>query len=112
MSDEWPFLASQIRAMCIALDAEVAVSSIVRAPHRLNAARVDRGRLPIFDYHVVSLAKRTRPEALADTECEGRHPRLHWVRGHWRHYTNVKTWIRWHLRGDPDLGFIEKHYRL
>lgn len=37
---------------------------------------------------------------------------MHFVRGHWRHYEVSKTWIRWHLRGDPDLGFIDKEYRL
>jgi len=31
---------------------------------------------------------------------------------HWRHFENHKTWIKWHLRGDPCLGFIDKHYRL
>ncbi len=41
-----------------------------------------------------------------------RRTRLHVVRGHWRHYEEHKTWIKWHLRGDPDLGFIQKHYSL
>ena len=38
--------------------------------------------------------------------------RLHFVRGHWRRYEEHKTWIRWRLRGDPDLGFIDKSYRI
>jgi hypothetical protein len=108
---------AQIRAIVIALEAEVAVTEVVRAPHKLNAAREKRGRLPILDYHVVSLARRTRYVALPDpaspVEAEPRrHPRLHFVRGHWRHFANHKTWIRWFLRGDHDLGFIDKSYRL
>lgn len=101
----------QIRAVYIALDAEVATREIVRAPHKLNAQRVKSGKPPLVDYHVVSLVHRSRVVAL-EGEPSGRHYRLHFVRGHWRHYESHKTWIKWHLRGDPDLGFIDKHYRL
>jgi hypothetical protein len=30
----------------------------------------------------------------------------------WRHFVSHKTWIKWTLVGDPDLGFIDKEYRL
>jgi len=106
---------SQIRAMAIALEAEVAVTECVRAPAKLNKARERKGKLPILDYHVVNLARRTRPERLPDFEGErGTHasPRLHFRRGHWRHYENHKSWVRWCLVGDPELGFVDKHYRL
>lgn len=106
----------QVRAICIALEAEVAVTEVVRAPHRLNRQRERKGKLPIFDHHVVSLANRKRyqpRDALpGDLEDEHRGKRLHFVRGHWRHYTNSKTWIKWHFRGNPDLGYIDKEYRL
>ena len=103
---------AQIRAMCIALEADVATTEIVRAPHRLNMARERRGNLPIRDYHVVSLAKRSRVQRLDSSGHERRGPRLHFRRGHWRHFDNYKTWIRWTLVGDPDIGFIDKEYRL
>ena len=107
---------SQIRAVCIALEAEVAQTEVVRAPHKLNAKREKAGKQPIFDYHVVQLARRTRvaprlPDEL-DPNREIHHKRMHFVRGHWRHYEASKTWIKWHVRGDPDLGFIDKEYRL
>lgn len=107
---------AQIRALLIALEAEVAETEIVRAPHKLNEARVKKGRLPIYDYHTVSLAHRVRyaprePEP-GEVSDEQRRRRLHFVRGHWRHYTNHKVFVKWHLRGDPDLGFIDKHYKL
>lgn len=109
-------LRKQVRAICIALEAEVASADIVRAPHRLNAKREKAGKLPLFDYHVVSLASRKKylPREIVDGELEQehRHRRMHFVRGHWVHYTNHKTWRKWHLRGDPDLGFIDKHYKL
>lgn len=114
-TEETPaWVPALVRAACIALDAEVASFDAVRAPEKLNAKRVGRGKLPMLDYHVIKLAKRSRVSPLpldAQTRI-GRHPRLHFVRGHWRHYESHKTWVKWHLRGDPDLGFIDKHYRL
>lgn len=106
----------QMRAIAIALEAEVAVTDVVRAPHRLNAKRERAGKLALFDYHVVSLARRARhaPAEIptgAD-QAEHRGKRMHFVRGHWRHYATSRTWIKWHLRGDPDLGWIEKEYKL
>lgn len=109
-----PLIGAEIRAVAIALDADVAKTDLIRQPHRLNHAREKRGKLPLYDYHVVSLARRARAEPLPrDPDAEpGTRKRLHFVRGHWRHYQNSKTWIKWHLRGDPDLGFIDKHYKL
>jgi len=106
------FVAGQVRAICISLDAEVAQTEVVRAPYKLNAARAERGKLPLFDYRVVSLAKRSRASAFPSIAEPGHHKRLHWRRGHWRHFTAYKTWIKWMLVGDPDLGFVDKHYRL
>lgn len=109
-------LVAQIRAVSIALEAEVAETEVIRAPHRLNQKRERKGQLPLYDYHVVSLANRRRYQARqalpGDIEDEHRHRRLHFVRGHWRHYSNIKTWIKWHMRGDIDLGFVDKEYRL
>jgi hypothetical protein len=109
-------LERQTRAICIMLDAEVAVMEVVRAPHKLNHERAKRGKPALLDYHVVNLTHRTRvAPRLPDGEAhEPRfHKRLHWVRGHWRRYEgDFKTWIKWHLRGNPDLGFIDKEYKL
>jgi hypothetical protein len=107
-------LAAQVRAICIALETEIAGSEIVRAPPRLNRARERRGNLPLFDYHVVNLARRRRPPAGsgATDDRDRRRVRLHFRRGHWRHLEDRRIWINWMLVGDPDLGFIDKHYRL
>jgi len=100
----------QIRAIAVALEAQIATHDVVRAPAALNAKRSKAGKLPLYDYHVVSLAHRTRVAPLGT----GTHrtPRLHFRRGHWRHYEDHNTWIKWTLVGDPDLGFIDKHYTL
>lgn len=109
-------LLAQVRAVVISLEAEVAETEVIRAPYKLNQARIKKGKLPLFDYHVVNLAARKRyAQRLGepgDRESDHNHRRLHWVRGHWRHYQDHKAWIKWHLRGDPDLGFIDKEYRL
>jgi hypothetical protein len=105
-------LDAQFRAIGIALEAEVATSEIVRASYKLNRAKERRGRAPIKDYHIVKL-QRSRPLPLPSPSDEkSRSVRLHFRRGHWRHFENHKTWIKWTLVGDPDLGFIEKHYSL
>jgi len=101
---------AQIRAACIALDAEVAVSEVVREPHISNHGRNSHQSLK--PYHVVSLAHRG-PRPLPSVGHEtGRRVRLHFRRGHWRHFESSKTWIKWMLVGDPDLGFVDKHYKL
>jgi hypothetical protein len=106
-------LRSQHKAVVIALDAKVATTDVVRAPYKLNRIRERSGKTPLFDYHVVQLAHRTRPATLpSENESERNGVRLHFRRGHWRHFETFKTWINWMLVGDPDLGFIDKHYRL
>lgn len=108
---------AQVRACGIMLEAEVAVVETVRAPHKLNAHREYLGRAKLRDHHVVVLSKRRRTTPLPaefknKSEEKRSSPRLHFRIGHWRHFTNHRTWIKWQLIGDPDLGFVDKHYRL
>jgi hypothetical protein len=101
---------NQIRAACISLDAEVAKAEVVRSPH--TGAQGKNSHQLLKPYHVVSLARRgPMPLASIGTET-GRRVRLHFRRGHWRHFVTHKTWLKWQLVGDPDLGFIDKHYKL
>ncbi len=106
------FLWDQVRAICIALDAEVATHTVVRAPHKLNEKREKQGKPAVADFHVVDLAKRHRVANPSGATGIGGHKRLHFRRGHWRHFETTKTWVRWCLVGDPDLGFIQKSYKL
>lgn len=108
------FIKQHVKAICIALEAKVAITEIVRAPYRLNARRETVGKLPVQDHHVVKLASRVRSAPLPDgfEKTPGRRKRLHFRRGHWRHYPTHKVRINWMLVGDPDLGFVDKEYRL
>ncbi len=108
-SDICDVIAPQIRAICIALEAKVARADVTRAPYSgswgKNSGAISR------PYHVVSLAHRSaRP--LPTGNVGDRKVRLHFRRGHWRHFDKHQTWINWMLVGDPDLGFVDKHYRL
>lgn len=104
-------IENNLRAVCIALDAEVAYTEMVRAPHKLNKARAAKGKSEIPDYRVVKLTERARAQPRDEATVTGAKKRLHFRRGHWRHFESFKTWIRWTLVGDPDLGFVDKHYR-
>ena len=103
-------MALQIRAACIALDAEVAVSEVIRESHLSNHGKNAHQQLK--PYHVVSLARRGPRPLPNGNHDAGRRVRLHFRRGHWRHFEAHKTWICWMLVGDPDLGFVDKHYKL
>lgn len=99
----------QIRAVCVALDSDIAETTVIRAPSRLNKRRMERRQEPIYDYHILHLdRRRVKPVGLT----HHRSPRLHFRRGHWRHYDGFKTWIKWTLVGDPDMGFVDKDYAL
>ena len=104
-----------VKAACVMLETKVAVHEVIRAPAALNAKRIKAGKAPLADFHIIDLSRRYRQSRAAPNpspEETGRHMRLHWVRGHWRDYENHRTWVEWYLRGDPDLGFVDKLYKL
>lgn len=111
-NDFFGLAAKEIRAISIALDAEVATHKVMRAPHALNVKREREGKLPIYDYHVVQLAGKHKIANALRNPGDGTKKRLHFRRGHWRHFAAFKTWVRWTLVGDPALGFVDKEYRL
>lgn len=106
------FCALQIQAALVAMDAEIASSDVIAPPAALNAKRIKSGKTALPEYRVVRLARRSSAGHEHSDSPTGRHPRLHFRRGHWRHYEDKKTWINWTLVGNPDLGFIDKHYKL
>jgi hypothetical protein len=108
--ESFRFAWRQIIAICVALDAEVATHEVVRAPVALNKKRERNGKPPLKDFHVVDLSRRHRVAGPATGSHKS--PRLHFRRGHWRHYADHKTWIKWMLVGNPDLGFVETQYRM
>lgn len=107
------FALAQVKAICVALDADVASHTVVRASDKINKKREEANKVPLYSYHIVSLAHRSRvANPLSGVGGATTKKRLHFRRGHWRHYENFKTWVRWTLVGNPDIGFIDKEYRL
>lgn len=107
-----PFIAAQVRAICVSLEAEVASTELVERPDKLNKARARRGRDLLPSYNVLYLNNRPR-SLMIEGEDPTTKKRLHFRRGHWRRITEErKTWVRWCLVGNPSLGFIDKEYRL
>jgi hypothetical protein len=102
----------QVQAACIMLDAEVVTHEVQRQPHKLNQKRAQAGKQPLLDFHVLKLNRRSVAKPLEDHQSTGRRKRLHFRRGHYRHLENHKVWIRWTMVGSPDLGFVDKEYRL
>jgi hypothetical protein len=105
------FIWQQVRAICIALDAEIATHEVIRASLALNKKRESKGQPKLRDFHIVNLSRRSYAVGISHNET-GKRKRLHFRRGHWRHYETTKTWIKWTLVGSPDLGFVDKHYKL
>lgn len=106
------FLMRQVRAICVALEARVAEHTLTRAPSKLNEKRAKASKPPLRSFHIIDLSRRSRASSGPRTHSTGRGVRLHFRRGHWRHFEDHKTWIEWMLVGNPDLGFIDKQYRI
>jgi hypothetical protein len=106
-------IESQIRALCIVLDAGIAVAELIRQPHSATLRpSASRKALP-KNYRVVRLNRSSRADrAPSQGETRKRRVRLHFRRGHWRHFAARRVWIKWMLVGDPDLGLVDKHYSL
>jgi hypothetical protein len=103
-------VGNQIRAACIALDADVAATTLVRESY-VGKER-DAKEYPEYEFYTINIASRSRAEALQAHGAAKGTKRLHFRRGHWRHFAASKTWVRWCLVGNPELGFIDKQYRL
>lgn len=103
-------VGNQIRAACIALDADVASTTLVRENYAGKGREAKE--YPAYEFYTINIASRSRPEALQAHGSTKGTKRLHFRRGHWRHFTTSKTWVRWCLVGNPELGFIDKQYRL
>jgi hypothetical protein len=133
----WPVveaLGRQIKAISVALEAKVADVELRSAP---TVKRKTEGVLTPR-YHVVRLSRRHAKRYVYEAHEPSYRIALHFRSGHFKHYhldlgeeghvhtwlpRSVggrepcgcgawRTWTEWMLVGDPDLGFIDKEYRL
>jgi hypothetical protein len=103
------FSAAVVEATLIAMDSGVASAAARGCSDKLQKAREKRGKPRIDEYHVVDVVRRERNAHSGG----GAHasPRLHFRKGHWAHNDTKRWWVKWCMVGNPDLGFIDKHYR-
>lgn len=112
-AEAWPWISKQLRAIAIVLDAQVVVSTPVPPPPALNKKRGKAGKPLLNAYHVIDLPARHRSSGRGDGAETLKRLRMHFRRGHWRRVEGEsKTWVRWCLVGDPDLGWVDKEYRI
>lgn len=104
------FVSKQVVSICIAMEAEIAEAEKVSIPEKLNRNRVRQGKLPIGDFHLVTLARKHRRSTSAAGVYKGV-VKLHFRRGHFASYDSGRVWRKWSLVGNPDLGWVEKLYR-
>jgi hypothetical protein len=87
----------------------------VPAPPKLNAKRIKRGKLPLPDYHVLTV-KTPVSKAQGAAGGSGLHhasPRQHLRRGHIRIYqSGLRIWVQACVVGDPARGRLDKAYRV
>jgi len=90
------------------------------APVKLNKKRCKKGKLPIFDYHILKVKL---PQSKQDSHGVkvGLHNRIHLCRGHFKEYTKDKPlfgkitglwWWQPHVRGQNKDGIIIKDYEI
>lgn len=78
---------------------------------KLSARRVRKGKLPMYDYRVLSIHK----DAIAAGESLstfGNKNRYHMCRGHFKKLKTGVFWWNAHARGKKELGEIEKDYKV
>lgn len=114
--DAWlDFALNQTDAVCWLIDVHLFDLSRTPGPEKLNAQRVRKGRLPLYDFHTLTLRGREDRTAVG-AGGDGGQLRLHIRRGH-THTFHTKAgpkrqWVKSMWVGNPDLGFVDKQYRL
>jgi hypothetical protein len=82
-----------------------------------NARRKNEGKPELKSYRIVTLnLAETRRRVSGVRLMKHESPMLHWRRGHWRTLGRMsefekRTWVKRCLVGNPDKGFVNKHYR-
>ncbi len=87
-----------------------------QVPEKINKKRLKAGKEPLRDNYTLDLKPRHKSssqEIISGYELKTR-MRAHFRRGHWRKLNGRDecVWVRWCIAGDPELGFINKMYRL
>lgn len=93
----------------------------IRAPHKLNKARLKKNKPPTFDYYILKIKVPGKTNIYLTVGKSDKENRYHWCRGHLRFYTVEKPlfgkypglfWIPAHARGSKQKGMVFKDYEV
>lgn len=96
--------------MCLALSCKNVGTEKIDAEHRLNRARIRRGKRSLFDYHILTVPGADTNETGENT---GRTVRSHLRRGHIRRLSGQRlTWVNATIVKGGSAGFVHKTYEV
>lgn len=101
--------------LCAVLNCSNIEPRTIKPPERINKKRLQRGRLPLFEYKILEVKQNqgsTNTPGLGGTHAS---PRLHLRRGHIRRLPGTSgktTWVQSCLVGDSKKGIIKKDYKV
>lgn len=99
--------------LIVALNCSNVEQSDCLAPVKLNKKRLASGKLPLFDYKILTL-KASQSKSTNNKHGTGNHasPRQHLRRGHIRRLKDRQIWINDCMVGDSKKGIIKKDYNV
>ena len=89
-----------------------ASSTYTPAPEALNRSRAKAGKLPLMDYHQLTLRIGPHDHGRGRAGSSGDPMRAHTVRGHFKIRKTGIYWWRPFIRGDVAEGFAGKRYKV
>jgi hypothetical protein len=84
-------------------------TELIMPPAKLNKRKLKRGKLPIYEYHILVLKRRVKAAVPLGGTSES--PRVHLRRGHIKRRKTGSFWWQPCVVGDPKRGVVEKAYR-
>ena len=101
-----------IAELMVMLSLSNVTTSIVEGPKRLNKKRIKKGKLPVYDYHVLTIDGKKTHDIKNKLDSD-RTIRSHFRRGHIRTLQDKrKIWVKHcYVHGKKD-GFIDKDYKV
>ena len=86
-------------------------TATIEAPKSLNKRRTAKGKVPMFEFKVLTLDFQDSPEATTKS-LGGTHasPRIHLRRGHIRRLPEKNVWVNATVVGNRKMGVVMKDY--
>lgn len=111
---DWAGEPSFLLAVIGLLNAKNAVETETVNYHKLNRARIKRGKLPLMEHKILKIARRQQQRVYGAVGTRGNYAsmRAHFVRGHFKtRRTGIFFWHP-HARGSFERGVIKKDYEV